>query len=89
MAFFSIGSLTIALAFATYYPLVITICLLLGFFDGCFITLLGPIAFELVGESGASQAIGCLLALCSVPLMVGPPVAGNLFIPSYKKSVVF
>ena len=33
-------------------------CLIMGFFDGCFITMLGPIAFDLCGPAGASQAIG-------------------------------
>jgi MCP family monocarboxylic acid transporter-like MFS transporter 10 len=54
----------------------------MGLFDGCFISLLGPIAFDIVGPAGASQAIGFLLSLCSIPLTVGPPIAGKLF--SYR-----
>ena len=50
-----------------------------GIFDGCFITMLGPIAFDLCGAAGAGQAIGFLLALCSVPLTLGPPVAGYIY----------
>jgi MCP family monocarboxylic acid transporter-like MFS transporter 10 len=49
----------------------------MGLFDGCFISLLGPIAFDIVGPAGASQAIGFLLSLCSIPLTVGPPIAGK------------
>ena len=30
----------------------------MGLFDGCFVTLIGPIAFDLCGPVGASQAIG-------------------------------
>jgi len=48
----------------------------MGIFDGCFISVLGPIVIDLVGSEGASQALGFLLSLCSVPLTVGPPVAG-------------
>jgi len=54
------------------------ICVGLGLFDGCFITVLGPIAFDLVGRAGASQAVGFLLALCSIPLTVGPMVSGHI-----------
>ena len=58
------------------YELLLCLCGLLGLFDGCFVTLIGPIAFDLCGPSGASQAIGSLLALFSLPMTVGPPVAG-------------
>ena len=34
-------------------------------------------AFDICGPSGASQAIGFLLGLCSIPLTVGPPIAGT------------
>jgi hypothetical protein len=50
----------------------------MGLFDGCFISLLGPIAFEICGQEGATQAIGFLLGLCSIPLTVGPPIAGKI-----------
>ena len=33
-------------------------CCLLGLFDGCFITMLGPIAFDICDHRGAGQAIG-------------------------------
>ena len=49
----------------------LTFCFILGIFDGCFITMLGPIAFDLCGGDGAGQAIGFLLALCSIPLTIG------------------
>ena len=51
----------------------------MGFFDGCFVTLLGPIAFDLCGAAGAGQAIGSLLGLFSIPMTVGPPVAGIIY----------
>ena len=58
------------------YQVLLAICAVMGLFDGCFVTLVGPIAFDLCGPSGASQAIGSLLALFSLPMTVGPPVAG-------------
>ncbi|KAG7244175.1 hypothetical protein INR49_004248 [Caranx melampygus] len=45
----------------------------MGLFDGCFICIMAPIAFELVGAKDVSQAIGFLLGLMSVPMTVGPP----------------
>ncbi|XP_076373748.1 monocarboxylate transporter 10-like isoform X2 [Tachypleus tridentatus] len=79
LAFISIGLLTMLLVVANQFAALVVICLLLGLFDGCFISLLGPIAFDIVGSKGASQAIGFLLGLCSIPLTVGPPVAGILY----------
>jgi len=58
------------------FEALIVFALIMGLFDGCFISLLGPIAFDIVGPAGASQAIGFLLSLCSIPLTVGPPIAG-------------
>lgn len=50
----------------------------MGLFDGCFISIMAPIAFELVGAEDVSQAIGFLLGLMSVPMTVGPPIAGEI-----------
>ena len=58
------------------YEVLLPLCAVMGLFDGCFVTLVGPIAFDLCGPSGANQAIGSLLALFSLPMIVGPPVAG-------------
>ncbi|XP_071544004.1 monocarboxylate transporter 10-like isoform X2 [Panulirus ornatus] len=79
ISFFCIGFLTMLLTAAKTMPYFIVIALGMGLFDGCFISLLGPIAFDIVGSSGASQAIGCLLAMCSIPLTCGPAVAGILY----------
>lgn len=75
IAFVSIGILTMTLTIVRDLSLLL-ICCGLGLFDGCFISLLGPIAFDLVGPEYANQAIGLLLCACSLPLTVGPPIAG-------------
>ncbi|XP_068082874.1 monocarboxylate transporter 10 isoform X2 [Anabrus simplex] len=79
ISFISIGLLTMLLPIVDRFSLLIVVALAMGLFDGCFISLLGPIAFEICGHSGASQAIGFLLGLCSIPLTVGPPIAGKIF----------
>lgn len=60
------------------FTLLVIITLFMGLADGCFVSVMGPIAFDLVGQKGAAQAIGCILGLCSIPLTVGPPIAGKL-----------
>lgn len=61
------------------FIILLLISLAMGLFDGCFISLLGPIAFDICGREGATQAIGFLLGMCSIPLTVGPPIAGFLY----------
>lgn len=79
ISFYFIGLMTMLLPLTDKYYVLLAICLCLGLFDGCFITLLGPIAYDICGPHGAAQAIGFLLGLCSFGLTAGPPVAGNLF----------
>lgn len=79
ISFFCIGVATMLLTVTDSFAVMKVLALVMGLFDGCFISLLGPIAFQLCGQRGATQAIGCLLGLCSVPLTVGPFIAGLLF----------
>ncbi|XP_068212294.1 monocarboxylate transporter 10-like isoform X2 [Palaemon carinicauda] len=79
VSFICIGTLTMLLTACNAFPLFIIIALCMGLFDGCFISLLGPIAFDIVGATSASQAIGCLLTMCSIPLTAGPAIAGALY----------
>ena len=60
------------------YPLLIILTLIFGLFDGCFITMFGPIAYSICGPSGASQGIGFILGMCGIPLTTGPPITGIL-----------
>ncbi|XP_055593221.1 monocarboxylate transporter 10 [Uranotaenia lowii] len=79
MSFVLIGTMTMLLPATGSFWLLLVIALAMGLFDGCFISLLGPIAYDICGPRGATQAIGFLLGLCSIPLTVGPPVAGFLY----------
>ena len=81
ISFVSIGLCSMLLTAAPFFtgfewPSMIIFALFMGIFDGCFITMLGPIAYDLCGPSGASQAVGFLLGLCSIPLTIGPLIAG-------------
>ncbi|XP_015177602.1 PREDICTED: monocarboxylate transporter 10 isoform X2 [Polistes dominula] len=79
VSFLSIGMLTMLLTVTPSFNILLLISLSMGLFDGCFISLLGPIAFDICGREGATQAIGFLLGMCSIPLTVGPPIAGLLY----------
>lgn len=90
ISFLSIGILTILLPSTKgNFPLLIGLSLAMGFFDGCFISLLGPIAFDICGPSGATQAIGFLFGLCSLPMTLGPFVAGKLYDRSNNYDLAF
>jgi len=62
---------------ATSWWQMILLALGMGFCDGFSVTLIGPIAFELCGKEGASQAIGFVLGISSIPITVGPSLAGR------------
>lgn len=79
ISFFFIGIMTIFVPLTSNYNVLIVTVLALGLFDGCFISLLGPIAYDFCGPHGAAQAIGFLLGLCSFGLTIGPPVAGEIY----------
>ncbi|XP_042359274.1 monocarboxylate transporter 10 [Plectropomus leopardus] len=77
-SFLVIGLMSMMIPLCNIFGGLIAVCLLMGLFDGCFICIMAPIAFELVGDKDVSQAIGFLLGLMSVPMTVGPPIAGFL-----------
>ncbi|PAA90482.1 hypothetical protein BOX15_Mlig033110g1 [Macrostomum lignano] len=56
----------------------ILLALLFGACDGTFVCMIGPIAFDLVGPTGASQAIGFLLQMISIPTTTGPLITGYI-----------
>ncbi|XP_072912022.1 monocarboxylate transporter 10 [Hemitrygon akajei] len=77
-SFFVIGLMSMMIPVCQGFGGLVTVCLFMGLFDGCFISIMAPIAFELVGPENVSQAIGFLLGLMSIPITSGPPIAGFL-----------
>ncbi|XP_062953287.1 monocarboxylate transporter 10 [Cynocephalus volans] len=78
LSFFFIGLMSMMVPLCSIFGALIAVCLIMGLFDGCFISIMAPIAFELVGAQDVSQAIGFLLGIMSIPMTVGPPIAGLL-----------
>lgn len=89
ISFFFIGIMTMCLPLTGNFGMLLVICLSLGLFDGCFISLLGPIAYDICGPHGAAQAIGFLLGLCSFGLTAGPPLAGKLYDATHSYTLPF
>ncbi|XP_004461273.1 monocarboxylate transporter 10 [Dasypus novemcinctus] len=78
LSFVFIGLMSMMIPLCSVFGALIAVCLVMGLFDGCFISIMAPIAFELVGAQDVSQAIGFLLGFMSIPMTVGPPIAGLL-----------
>ncbi|XP_006157065.2 monocarboxylate transporter 10 [Tupaia chinensis] len=78
LSFLFIGLMSMMIPLCSVFGALIAVCLIMGLFDGCFISIMAPIAFELVGPQDVSQAIGFLLGFMSIPMTVGPPIAGLL-----------
>ncbi|XP_037318296.1 monocarboxylate transporter 8 [Pungitius pungitius] len=78
VSFMALGLMSILIPQCLAFEGLVVVCVVLGLCDGCFLTMMAPIAFELVGPMQASQAIGYLLGLMSLPMTAGPPIAGLL-----------
>ncbi|XP_062841168.1 monocarboxylate transporter 8 [Trichomycterus rosablanca] len=77
-SFMVLGLMSMMIPQCGVFGALVVVCVFMGLCDGCFITIMAPIAFELVGPMQASQAIGYLLGLMAVPMTAGPPIAGLL-----------
>jgi MCP family monocarboxylic acid transporter-like MFS transporter 10 len=77
VAFVVMGITTSCIPLASKFWHMVVITSIMGICDGIFVCLLGPIAFDIVGPKGASQAVGFLLGLLSIPMTAGPPIAGR------------
>ncbi|XP_051876813.1 monocarboxylate transporter 8-like isoform X2 [Pristis pectinata] len=75
VSFWVLGIMSIMIPLCNVFEGLIAVCIFLGLCDGCSITIMAPIAFELVGPQEASQAIGFLLGLMAIPMTAGPPIA--------------
>lgn len=92
VSFIALGLMSMLIPQCFVFEALIVVCVFLGLCDGCFLTMMAPIAFELVGPMQASQAIGYILGLMALPMTAGPPIAGEyygVFIFSYRETVEF
>ncbi|XP_043543085.1 monocarboxylate transporter 10 isoform X2 [Chiloscyllium plagiosum] len=85
VSFFVIGLMSMMIPLCQGFGGLIAVCLFMGLFDGCFISIMAPVAFELVGSENVSQAIGFLLGLMSIPMTAGPPIADPHLLSSFLR----
>lgn len=71
------------------FPALLVISLIIGACDGCFVSMVGPIAFDICGPERASLGIGFLMGICSIPLTIGPYIAGKLYDQSGNYDLAF
>ncbi|KAK7922409.1 hypothetical protein WMY93_009311 [Mugilogobius chulae] len=71
VSFIALGLMSILIPQCFVFEALIVVCMFLGLCDGCFLTMMAPIAFELVGPMQASQAIGYILGLMALPMTAG------------------
>ncbi|KAF5890324.1 monocarboxylate transporter 10, partial [Clarias magur] len=71
------GVMTMLIPVCNVFGGLIAVCLVMGLSDGCFFTIMAPIAFELFSSENVSQALGFGLGMMSLPILVGPPIAGT------------
>lgn len=79
LSFVIIGLCAFLIPLAKSFWILVVIVLVMGFFDGCFVCMFGPIAFDLVGAKDASHALGFIFGAISIPMTAGPPIAGTRF----------
>lgn len=89
VSFMVLGLMSVLIPQCTKFEWLVVVCAFLGLCDGCFLSMMAPIAFELVGPMQASQAIGYLLGLMAVPMTAGPPIAGEKKLPCSSSPVSF
>lgn len=91
VSFIALGLMSMLIPQCSVFEGLVVVCVFLGLCDGCFLTMMAPIAFELVGPMQASQAIGYLLGLMSLPMTAGPPIAGEkhalLLLPQHSSDL--
>ena len=56
--------------FSFYFPV-------FGFFEGCYVCQVAVITGDIVGIDRMEVAVGILFGIKSVPLTLGPPIAGS------------
>ena len=52
-------------------------CTIFGFFEGCYVCQVAVITGDIVGIDRMAVAVGILFGIKSIPLTLGPPIAGK------------
>ncbi len=58
-------------------------CIAFGFFEGCYVCQCAVLTGDIVGRDKMAPGVGTLFGIKSIPLTLGPPIAG-MFLISVK-----
>ena len=76
IAFLGIGvANTLCTVLKSFYGL-IAYCALFGFFEGCYVCQVPILTGDIVGPDKMGSGVGILFGIKSIPLTLGPPIAG-------------
>lgn len=71
------------------FPGLLVYCTIFGFFEGCYVCQVAVITGDIVGIDRMAVAVGILFGIKSIPLTLGPPLAGFLYDISKSYQVAF
>lgn len=71
------------------YVGLIVYCVAFGFFEGCYVCQCAVLTGDIVGRDKMAPGVGTLFGIKSVPLTLGPPIAGFLYDISNSYQVAF
>ncbi|XP_068732326.1 monocarboxylate transporter 10-like [Montipora capricornis] len=79
ISFLMIGISNTLCPVLTSYPGLVIYASMFGFFEGCYVLLAPVLTGDIVGRDKMAHGVGVLFALKSVPLTVGPVIAGKIY----------
>ena len=77
ISFLMIGISNTLCPVLTSYTGLVIYSTVFGFFEGCYVLLAPVLTGDIVGRDKMAHGVGVLFALKSVPLTLGPPIAGK------------
>lgn len=87
--------LTTLLPILTSYKSLLAYCILFGVHDGGFVVLIAVLVGDVVGKKKMASAYGIMYCIASIPMILGPPIAGWMYpilqsyVPAFYMSGAF
>jgi len=69
--------LTTLLPLFTTFNALLAYCIVFGFHEGCFVVLIAVLTGDIAGRKMMATAYGVMYFFTGIPMMLGPPVAGE------------
>jgi len=89
IAFLGMGVANTLCPLLTDFPGLLVYCTLFGFFEGAYVCQVAVLTGDIVGADRLAVGVGTLFGIKSIPLTLGPPLAGFLYEITQSYSVAF